>query len=95
MKGRAGVDAVERRVLRIIPARVVRGWVRLWAPLSRYGGRTRTGAAMMSRAMALLRIGIALDLANGHTLDSEFSQSGLHFLQLKWLDDCLDFFHVG
>jgi adenylate cyclase len=54
MRGRAGVDAVERRVLRIIPARVVRGWVRLWAPLSRYGGRTRPGAAMMSRAIALL-----------------------------------------
>lgn len=48
------LDAAERGVVRMLPARVVRGWVRMWAPLARYGGRSRAGAALMSRALEVL-----------------------------------------
>ncbi|HEV3124250.1 MAG TPA: adenylate cyclase regulatory domain-containing protein [Candidatus Dormibacteraeota bacterium] len=54
MKRWRRLGTVERGLVRLVPARLVRGWVRLWAPLSRYGGRTRHGAAVMSRAMTLL-----------------------------------------
>lgn len=51
----AGVDdRVSRWVVRRAPAPVVRRWVHLWAPLARYSGRSRPGAAMLSRALRLL-----------------------------------------
>jgi len=43
----------------------------------------------------LLDIAVSPYFADRHALDSEFGQPGLYFLQLKRLDDCLDFFHVG
>jgi len=45
---------LSRTVMSTLPGRAVRRWAAFWGPLTRYGGRTRPGAAAFGRAVRLV-----------------------------------------